>query len=751
MPRNRDAEKRSGASARARRATRAARRRFLRDLEARERELRRIWARTERRVRAVLERLERSATRADLERSLRVAIEPSEGARREVIERAVERAAATGLEAGPEVATAAFDDFARVRPPDPARALEIATAHLRGDRAIDGVRLSSRLHATQETTIRAMAGELHETMSTGLSVERAAQRLLEVDDPVVELPRYIRDVRAAVRTGDQVRLRAAIERHLAEVDGLDDPTLRAAGRDFLRRARTATEQDLDRQVGYWVRDRALYQERVVVRTEAARAHAAAFVESTKDQPWVKGYRWELSASHPRPDVCDLFANQAIDGLGPGGYLLDSVPQLPAHPNCLCFTTAILDDAHFERELAAVRGDAPPPEEWLDPTTETAAEWLGRQPEGFQRDVLGPGRLEVFRVDPSRVVGPRGTIAPLWRALGMPPPARRLGVERVRVATVDPFREAGSRAPSPPAPPAPPPAPPPPTPPAPPAPPGGGGGGPPPAPPGGGGGRRRFTAEETLRGVRGLTTEPDDADTQEALRRILGDDVDPESINRLHALPAGFRTRRVSVAIEEERRGAFTLQMNAGIETADGSRAGHLVRSVIRHADGRLEAHHDYFVLEPAYQGGGLARRVLREQFRSYEEWGVNEISVDAHWVGRYTWARMGFEWDAETAREMRDGFARFIERHAGLSREEAGQLAASLATDPQALALADVNGVRVRTEITQPGGAVASVEDAPVGKAFLLSREVPPWSGRVDLSPGSRSRERYIRGIGLTQ
>lgn len=395
--------------------------------------------------------IDRSASESEVAAAVRSGIAPTERARRAAIEGAVEEAAQSGLDAGPEVASAAFNELGVTEPIGPARALELATAHLTGERAVGGVRLSARLHATQEANIAAMSGELHQTMHAGLSVERAAQRLLEVDDAVVELPAYIRNIRDAVRLGDQVRLHAVIDAHVAQVEGLDDPTLRAAGREFIRRARDATAQDLDRQIGYWVRDRALYSERVVARTEAARVHAAAFVESTKEQPWVKGYRWELSPSHPKPDVCDLYANQAIDGLGPGGYLAESLPQLPAHPSCLCFTTAIIDDQHYERELAALQGTDAPSEEWRSSEHETAGAWLGRQPEGFQRDVLGLGRLAVFRIDPSRVIGSRGRIAPLWQALGDPRPAPRVGIERVRAARLDPFGEAGSRSPRQPAP------------------------------------------------------------------------------------------------------------------------------------------------------------------------------------------------------------------------------------------------------------------------------------------------------------
>ncbi len=434
-----------GPHARARRAARRERRRAVRRIGAGERELSGAWARIERRLQRALASLDRSSSEDAIAERIRREVLPSARARRTIVERTVEASAELGLEAAAAVGRGAFDALG-ARPIDHQRALELATDHLRGARAIDGVSLSARLHASEERTVRAMAAELHETMRAGHSVEVAAQRLLEVDDAVVELPAYIRRVRDAARLGDTVRLRTVIDEHVADLDRLDDPTLRAAGREFLARARRATSEDVERQVQYWVRDRALYQQRVVARTESARVHTAAFVESTRGQPWTKGYRWELSPQHPKPDVCDLYAHQDIDGLGPGGYTLEGVPALPAHPNCLCFLTAIVDDAHFDRELARARGLPEPPEAWRSSGHETASEWLRRQPSELQATLLGPGRHRVWLERPEQVIAARGELRPLWRALGLPRPPQRVGVERVRVAGVDPFREAGARTP-----------------------------------------------------------------------------------------------------------------------------------------------------------------------------------------------------------------------------------------------------------------------------------------------------------------
>lgn len=367
-------------------------------------------------------------------------------ARQRIIEGVAEATATEGLEAGPAIAQAAFEQLGLAfhQPIAPRRAIEIATSHLHGPNAAGGITLSRRLHAHDQATTAALATELATTFRSGRDVRDAAQRLLEVDDAQVALPRYLTELEQAVADGDLPALRSVVQHHARSIGRLTDPELRAAGRELLRSADRARLEDLQRQVGYWVRDRALYQERVVVRTEGARAFNAAFVESTREQPWTKGYRWNLSPNHPAPDVCDLYANQALDGLGPGGYREASLPTLPAHPNCFCFTTTIIDDAHFERELAQLQGGPEPERGWEDPTTQTATDWLRAQPETMQTTILGPGRRAIWVQDPGRVVGARGRIAPLWQAAGASGPPLRSASPLRSARGADPFGEAGSR-------------------------------------------------------------------------------------------------------------------------------------------------------------------------------------------------------------------------------------------------------------------------------------------------------------------
>jgi len=76
-------------------------------------------------------------------------------------------------------------------------------------------------------------------------------------------------------------------------------------------------------------------------------------------PVVNLVRWELSGRHfslafGSPDVCDLYAEGDMQGLGPGLYTPDNVPALP-HSFCLCHTSNVLR----------------PPEEWDDPKPDPA--------------------------------------------------------------------------------------------------------------------------------------------------------------------------------------------------------------------------------------------------------------------------------------------------------------------------------------------------------------------------------------------
>ena len=80
----------------------------------------------------------------------------------------------------------------------------------------------------------------------------------------------------------------------------------------------------------------------LARTEINNAYWESARRASIESPVVKGIRWELSARHPKYDVCDLLANENLFGLGAGVYPAEYLPAKP-HPNCLCYQIDILRD------------------------------------------------------------------------------------------------------------------------------------------------------------------------------------------------------------------------------------------------------------------------------------------------------------------------------------------------------------------------------------------------------------------------
>jgi len=77
----------------------------------------------------------------------------------------------------------------------------------------------------------------------------------------------------------------------------------------------------------------------VLRTETNRAFRLGTIKYAKDRTWVQGIKWELSAAHPRMDICNDIAADDLEGLGAGVYSPANVPIMP-HPQCICYLRLI---------------------------------------------------------------------------------------------------------------------------------------------------------------------------------------------------------------------------------------------------------------------------------------------------------------------------------------------------------------------------------------------------------------------------
>jgi len=86
----------------------------------------------------------------------------------------------------------------------------------------------------------------------------------------------------------------------------------------------------------------------LARTEIQKIHSLATDRMMAQQPWVEQEKVNLSAAHPEPDECDDAAYGGEDG---EGIYPKGTHELPFHPNCLCYKTAVLmDPEQFTSQL-----------------------------------------------------------------------------------------------------------------------------------------------------------------------------------------------------------------------------------------------------------------------------------------------------------------------------------------------------------------------------------------------------------------
>lgn len=84
----------------------------------------------------------------------------------------------------------------------------------------------------------------------------------------------------------------------------------------------------------------------LARTEIQKIHAMATDRIMAAQPWVEKEQIHLSEAHPEPDICD---DVVAGGEGGKGIYPVGEQELPFHPNCLCYKTAVLMN---EKEFTA---------------------------------------------------------------------------------------------------------------------------------------------------------------------------------------------------------------------------------------------------------------------------------------------------------------------------------------------------------------------------------------------------------------
>ncbi len=148
------------------------------------------------------------------------------------------------------------------------------------------------------------------------------------------------------------------------------------------------------------------------------------------------------------------------------------------------------------------------------------------------------------------------------------------------------------------------------------------------------------------------------------------------------------------------------------------------REFYRDEKGNLVVYHD--MLRVDKQGEGLGSEINKQSFRQYREIGVSKVTLHAAEIGRYAWARTGFNWDKDHAdKNVKPSLTEYLVA-SGVSPELAERIVKRHAEKAWEVAGLRINGRHI-------------------GKEFLLDASSEPWDGEVDMSKWSDEGYTHLR------
>lgn len=215
-----------------------------------------------------------------------------------------------------------------------------------------GMTLSEKLHGTAEDMRKRIADTVKDQLRRNRNIRQAAEALYDGYHAgrVVrqqQLPQYIQKLMTLYQrskgnlSGDEYeeilkQLRGVLRQHERLTgDGASYNHFRTSVAELV----TAILEKGDKAVhnALWVaaQEKSRYAAERIARTEGARAYYDAFMAQYEGNDAVAAFQWKKSSRHPAFDICDLYAEADLYGLGKGVFPKDKAPGLPAHPHCLC--------------------------------------------------------------------------------------------------------------------------------------------------------------------------------------------------------------------------------------------------------------------------------------------------------------------------------------------------------------------------------------------------------------------------------
>ncbi len=190
---------------------------------------------------------------------------------------------------------------------------------------------------------------------------------------------------------------------------------------------------------------------------------------------------------------------------------------------------------------------------------------------------------------------------------------------------------------------------------------------------------------------------------------VGKFVDAWSVN-----DKNFMSIVTGISIVDNR-----IMFDGQVLSSAGDHVGVFDRNISKDKEGNIVVRHGLLDLEEEYQGGSeskydwkIGTKMTRQAVKQYMKLGVNEITTHPAWIGKYVWARMGFDYiNPEVGISfVKEHLPKFIAKEEKMSLPAAKKLVDQVAARPWDVAC-----------LTHKG--------RQIGKDFLLSEKYEGGGG----------------------
>lgn len=219
-----------------------------------------------------------------------------------------------------------------------------------------GMTLSKKLHGADKEMRARVVSTIKDQLKQNRHAMQVARQLYDgyrSGQAVVrrqEMPKYLQDIvnfarRSELTAADRAQMLQLVRRARRQVALIGETcapnqALRTAYSELLNAVADGSGKALDRAVHVALEEKSRYVAERIARTEAARAWADGFHARYDTDDDVAAYKWTLSSRHPHYDICDMYAQADLWGLGAGIFPKDKTPILPVHPHCLCHLSLV---------------------------------------------------------------------------------------------------------------------------------------------------------------------------------------------------------------------------------------------------------------------------------------------------------------------------------------------------------------------------------------------------------------------------